>query len=128
MYRLLFDSPEGRCKFLFPVTMQRLKGFPYKSLKLNLEHGRGANTTLDSVSKIVVVFGSTKCPSLGPLNSFYVNELPRLHKSSKFTVETREEPISKLLITKQGKEQEIDIATCKQASQIYEKLMAQNTE
>ena len=104
--------------------MNRLKAFSYKSLKLNLEHGRGANVTLTGVSKISVVFGTPKCPALGPLNSFYVNELPRLYKSSNFTVETAEAPQSKLSITKlDGNEVELGINTCQQASQIYDKLI-----
>ena len=106
------------------VAAHRLKGFTYKALKLNLEHGRGANITLKSVSKVVVTFGSPSCPALGPLNSFYVNELPRLRKANDFQVETREQPVSKLVITKDGIDVDVNIGSCQQASQIYDKLMA----
>lgn len=105
----------------------RIAAFAFKSLKLNLDVGRGAGIKLPSSTTIKIVFGSQDCPALGPLSSFYVNELPRLYRANESTldVETEQSKSSCLIeIKKIDRTETIELKDCSTAAAIYARVMS----
>ncbi|KAJ3272688.1 hypothetical protein HDV01_005324 [Terramyces sp. JEL0728] len=96
--------------------------FGFRALQANLKAGNGIQK-FPSIKQIKVVFGKETCKLLGPISSFYVNELPRIYDNNreiKFTTEFADE--CKIEI-KGDKEAELAINDCKTTTQIYNKLV-----
>lgn len=100
----------------------KLHSFSVKALKNNLETGRGLNQKIPLVSRIGIVFADDS--SRGPLNSFYVNELPRLAVANpqiKFNISHGLACELKILVS--DKEHQISIQN-KTPSEIYSSLLS----
>ncbi|KAJ3256328.1 hypothetical protein HK103_005583 [Boothiomyces macroporosus] len=99
-----------------------IAAFGYRALQANLKAGNGLQK-LPMIKQIKVVFGKETCKLLGPISSFYVNELPRIYDNNrdiKFVTEYGEQ----CKVEIQGTETvELGISDCKTTTQIYNKLI-----
>jgi hypothetical protein len=92
-----------------------------QALQQNLLFGRASSVSLPKVSKIKVSLG--KCKLIGPLNSFLVNELARIHIANKhIQFQTIEAEKCALQVTTDGKIVDVGLEGITSAKDIYERL------
>jgi hypothetical protein len=103
-----------------------MNGFAVRALQQNLMQGRGISLKLPHIAAINVTFNLNTDSLKGPLNSFYVNELPRIHTSNKHIVfSTSETDSCSLQVqTVAGVKRDVDLKGCKSAQAIYAQLVA----
>lgn len=103
-----------------------MHSFPIKALRQNLQSGRGAGVLLPEISKIMVTFGKDRVK--GPLNSFYVNELPRIYNSNNhlsFSTIADSEESSVAFERKDGTVVGVKINELNSANEIYSRFVSE---
>jgi hypothetical protein len=98
--------------------------FKIQPLQQNLLFGRGSSISFPTVSSIKVSLGQGTLR--GPLNSFYVNELPRIHTSNKHIhFKTIEAEKCALEVTINGRVVDVGLEGIASAKDIYKRLTLQ---